>query len=126
MTNFFWSIPNWVKDFFKPKGKTKLTITAYKDGSDWYFNLPPITWKESLVFSEALNELAKGANEVKLTISSKPIEGAEKIWWFQSDPCWMEANIYYWKDHEIWLCPWNQWYFGEVHENLWFTVSSLR
>ena len=124
MTNFFWSVPQWVKDLCQPKGKTELNITAYKEGKFWYFDLPPITWKESLMFADALNELAQGKDKVKLTISSVPIEGAEKLWWFQSDPMWMDANEYYWKDHLIWLCPWNQWYFGEVHENLWFKVNS--
>ena len=123
MTNFYWFTPQWVKDWFKPKNKTKLVITAYKEGASWYFNKPPITWKESLMFPGALDELAKGANKIKLTISSEPMEGAQKMWWFQSDPCWMEANIYYWQDHEIWLCPWAQWWFGEVAENLWFKAT---
>ena len=124
MTNFFWSVPQWVKDLCQPKGKTELNITAYKEGKSWYFDLPPITWKESLLFEDALNELAQGKDKVKLTISSVPIEGAEKLKWFQTDPMWMDSNEYYWNDYLVWLCPWNQWYFGEVHENLWFKVNS--
>ncbi len=74
MKNFYWMTPQWVKDFFKPKNKTKLVITAYKEGSNWFFNKPPITWKESLMFPEALDELVKGANKIKLTITSEPME----------------------------------------------------
>ena len=124
MTNFFWSVPQWVKDLCQPKGKTELNITAYKEGKSWYFDLPPITIKESLLFEDALDELAQGKDKLELTISSVPIEGADKLTWSHSDPSWPEANEYLWKDQLIWLCPWNQWYFGEVHKTLWFSVNS--
>jgi hypothetical protein len=124
MKNFYWMTPQWVKDLFKPKNKTKLIINAYKEDDGWYFNKPLyITWKESLMFDSALEELAQGKTKMKLIISSKPVEGWEKMGWFQSDPCWPEANIYIWKDHDIWLCPWAQWWFGEVAEYLWFTTE---
>jgi hypothetical protein len=124
MENFYWKTPQWVKDLFKPKNKTKLTINAYKEGDKWYFNKPLyVTWKESLCFPEALDEMAKGKTKLKLKISSTPVEGWEKMGWFQSDPWWTEANIYIWKNHNIWLCPWAQWWFGEVAEYLWFTTE---
>ena len=122
--NFYWTLPQKVKDFFRPKGKTQLTITAFKEGEDWMFNLPPITWKESLCFPEALNEIAKGRTKVKLFISTQPVEGAEVMHWERQDPCWTEANEFSWNNHIIWLCPWLQWWFGEVPQRIWFTVQN--
>ena len=112
-----------MKNVFKPKGKTSLKITAFKEDGDWMFNLPPITWKESLCFPDALNEISQGKNKVSLFISIVPVENAEVMDWYQCDPCWMEANEYTWKGHNIWLCPWLQWYFGEVPEKIWFIAE---
>ena len=123
ITNFFWSIPDSIKDKFKPKGKTSLTINAYKEGGFWYFNLPPITWKECLVFTKALDEISGGKDKVKMTITTYEVEGAEKVWYFQDDPLYPEASEYYWNDYKIWLCPWLQWYFGHKPENIWFKVE---
>ena len=123
ITNIFWKIPESVTDFFKPKGKTSITFTAYKVGDGWYFNYPPITWMESLVFTKAMDEIAKGKNKIKMTITTYKVDGAEKAWKFQDDPIWMEATEYYWKDHMIWICPWAQWYFGHKPDNFWFTVE---
>ena len=123
ITNFYWTLPEWVKDFFKPKGKTSLTITAFKEDGDWFFNLPPITWKESLCFPEALNYIAEGKSKVRLYISTQPFVGAEEMHWERQDPLWQEANEYSWNDHIIWLCPWLQWWFGSVPKTIWFTAK---
>lgn len=125
MTNFFWYMPDWVKTIFKPKGKTTLSITAYKDGDEWYFNKFPITWKESLVFKEALDHMAQGKSKMKIFISTQQFPGAEVMSWYQADPCWMEANEYTWKGFQIWICPWSQWYWGFVPEQMYFTVEGV-
>ena len=104
--NSFWNLPEAIKEKFKPKGKTSLNITAYKEGKFWYFNYPPITWKESLVFAKALDEISGGKDKVKMTITTYEVEGAEKVWYFQDDPLYPEASEYYWNDYKIWLCPW--------------------
>jgi hypothetical protein len=118
--NFFWTVSDHVRDLFQPVGKTELKITAYKENNSWFFNLPPITWKESLLFPEALNEIAEGKDKVDLTISSVWLNNAHEARLVGPDPMSVGSHFYKWKGHEIWLCPWNQWYFGEVHEKLWF------
>ena len=76
----FWSIPDSIKDKFKlENGKTSLTINAYKEGGFWYFNLPPITWKECLVFTKALDEISGGKDKVKMTITTYEVEGVRRF-----------------------------------------------
>ncbi len=125
LTNFWWSLPTWLTDKVKPNGKTTLSFTAYKaDDGYWYFNKPALlTWKESLVFTDALNELAGDSTKLDMTLSSEPIPGAHKAWYCQDDPLDLTASHYYWGDHLIWLCGWLPWYFGDKPENLWFTAD---
>ena len=122
-TNFWWSLPEALTSLIKPQGKTSIKIKAYKTDGAWYFNAPHLlTWKESLLFPKQLDALADGSNSIWLTISTEPIEGAMKIWLEGHDPLDMSASIYIDPNgEEIWLCKWNQWYFGEKKENLWIS-----
>ena len=120
----WWSTPSWITNIIKPKDKTTLSFVAYKHGNGWYFDKPSLlTWKEALVFDEALDEISQGHSKINFTLSSVPIHGAEKAWYFQDDPIDMTASHYYWKDHLIWLCGWLPWYFGHKPQNLWFTAE---
>ena len=122
----WWSTPTWITDLVKPKGATTLKFIAYKYKGGWYFDKPTLlTWKEALVFTEALDELADGHDKLKFTLSSEPIKGGEKAWYFQDDPIDTSASHYYWKDHLIWLCGWLPWYFGCKPTNLWFTAIPM-
>lgn len=123
--NLFHSLPQSVLDFFQPKDKTSLTIHAYKtDLDEWFFNYFPITWKEGLCFPEALDELAGGARRITLTISTEPMDGAERVTFLMDDPYYPAASEYVWKQHRIWLCPWLQWFFGYKPADLWFVVKN--
>ena len=123
--NTFHSLPQSVLDFFQPKDKTSLTINAYRcNDGEWYFNRFPITFKEGLCFPEVLNELSNGKPRIKLVVSTEQLPGSERVVYEMDDPFWSEASIYRWKGHEIWLCPWLQWFFGYKPADLWFQVKS--
>ena len=124
MTNSFWSLPQSVRDDNRPVGKTLLSIMAYKEDGLWYFDLPPITHKEMLVFTEALDELAKGESTVALSITTYEVPGAQEVRYVCDDPDDSESSEYSWNGHLIWLCPWLQWYFGEKPKTMWFKVDS--
>ena len=118
----FHSLPKSIQQFFQPKGKDSLTIHAYKEYGEWYFNKFPITWQEQLCFPKVLDKLSGGKNKISLKITTYEVEGAEKIWYLQDDPWYPEASEYVWKDETIWLCPWLQWYFGHKPENMWWEI----
>ena len=125
MTNIFHKLPESVLRFFQPKDKTSLTIHAYRcDDGEWYFNRFPITYKECLCFPDVLNELSGGKSRIKLTVSSEPIQDAERVEFLMDDPYYPEASEYVWKHHRIWLCPWLQWFFGYKPADLWFQVGN--
>ena len=69
LTNFWWALPSWLTDMVQPKNKQQITFTAYKaEDGKWFFNKPLLlTWKESLVFTEALDELA-GALQISTPV----------------------------------------------------------
>ena len=50
LTNLWWALPPWLQSIVQPKGKTSLSITAYKKEGDWYFNkISMLTCAESIV-----------------------------------------------------------------------------
>ena len=122
----WWKLPKSLTNLVKPSGKTTLKFTAYKTEGNWYFDKPELlTWKELLVFTEAMDELAEGASKLKMVLSSTPIEGAHKAWYYQDDPFDVSASHYYWGDHLIWLCGWLPWYFDGKPETLYFTTEKV-
>ena len=124
LTNLWWSLPKWMTNLVKPNNPTSLTIHAYKWNGDWYFNAPHLlTWMESLVFTDVLDELAVGGNKCTLTISTTHVDGAISIW-YEGDDAWDQtASIYVWGTKTIWLCGWLPWFFGYKPSTLWITVD---
>ena len=121
--NIFHQLPQSVLDFFQPKDAEQLTIHAYKQGGEWFFNRFPITFREQLCFPEVLDALADGQDRITLTVSINPSADAQRVSYVMDDPCWTDASIYHWSGHDIWLCPWLQWFFGHKPADLWFTVD---
>ena len=124
-TNLWWSLPQSLQSLIKPKGKEDITFKAYKEGDQWYFNAPLLlTWKESLMMPEQLDELADGNDSLWITATTYPMEGAMKIWLEGHDPMDMTASIYIDPNGKtIWLCGWLLWFFGYKPENLWISKA---
>ena len=126
LTNLFHQLPEGLTKALQPKGQTQLSITAYKKGDgEWAFNKFPITFDEGLYMKEALDELAKGASKIKVHLSTTPVDGWEKAHFIEPDHWDPGASYWHWKHHDIWLCSWLPWYFGEIPETLWFSTEAV-
>ena len=123
MKNLFWKTPEWLKQLLKPHHPNSLTFTAYKEGNEWFFNLAPITWGETLCFPEVLDELSHGKDKLKLSVTTYPVEGALTAHYLWDDVWCQEGSIYAFGEHNIYLCPWLQWFFGTKPECLWLIAS---
>lgn len=120
-TNLWWSLPPQLTKLIQPKGKTSIAIKAYKEGEQWYFNAPLLlTWKESLMMPDQLDEMAEGATSVWIEATTYKVEGAMKIW-YEGDDTWDQtASIYVDPNGKtVWLCGWLLWFFGYKPEALW-------
>lgn len=124
LSNLWWSVPKWMTNLVKPTNPTSLTIHPYKKDGSWYFNSPLLlTWKESLVFTEVLDELADGETSMSLSISTEPTDGALSIW-YEGDDAWDQtASIYVYGTKTVWLCGWLLWFFGCKPSTLYVTVN---
>ena len=124
LTNLWWSLPNWLTNLIQPTNKTSITLVAYKQDGGWYFNAPSLlTWKESLVFTNVLDQIADGDDHVSLTVSTYPMDGAMHLWYEGDDALDQTASIYVWGTQTVWLCGWLPWYFGTKPSDLWVTAS---
>ena len=117
-------LPQWLTSAIQPKNKTSFTLTAFKHGEEWFFHAPLLlTWWEGLAPVNQLNELAKGKDKVKLTVTTFEVDGALKLTYDQDDPWDQSASHYFDPDLQtVWLCGWLPWYFGGKPEYLYVTT----
>ena len=116
----WWALPSWVTKLIQPKGKTSITFTAFKHDGYWFFHLPQyLTWWEGLHSGHVLEQLSKGADQVTLTTTTYPVDGALKLTYQEDDALDLSASIYFTPDLQtVWLCGWLPWYFGHKPEYL--------
>ena len=121
----WWSLPKWITGLIQPKGKTSIKFTAFVHEGLWYFHLPQyLTWWEGLAPVAQLEEFAKGADHVSLTVTTYPVEGAMKFWFEGHDPLDLSASIYVDPlGRTCWLCGWLPWYFGHKPEALYVKAN---
>ena len=107
-------------------GADGFTFTAFKHDGQWFFHASLLlTWWEGLAPAEQLEELAKGKDEVKLTVCTDPIKGALKLTYQEDDPLDQSASIYFDPQlRTVWLCGWLPWYFGTKPAYLYATTAN--
>ena len=120
----WWMLPQWLTSAIQPKNKTSFTLTAFKHEEQWFFHAPLLlTWWEGLAPVNQLNELAKGKDKVKLTVTTHPVDGAMKLTYQEDDALDQSASVYFDPDLQtVWLCGWLPWYFGGKPEYLYVTT----
>ena len=112
----------------QPQDQKELTIFPYKEHGCWVFDREPITWKELLVFTSLLDKFAKGANKIKLEITTDFASGWDSIQYESDDQTDPQASLYYLNSdptEDVWLCSWLPWFFGYKPERIWFQVTPL-
>ena len=112
------------KSVVHPKEKSFFSITAYnKDGNWKYDKISTLTPAEQLKVGRQLDALAEGKSKVSITICSRHIPGAKKLWFMGRDPEDTTSSIYIDPEgHEVWMCEWLTWQLG-LAPILWLSIT---
>lgn len=137
----WWSLPEDVKSEVKltVPNKDTWTLDVTKDGTYWQFDLPEfLTWKElfcggtELVLDYFYKVLTGGATPkdgsyLKVTVSSKPLEGQTTKCVFLYPDVKQPESSYYLDTTtglDLWLCPYLQVLFKCVPETLYLKLET--
>ena len=147
ITNFWGSLPEWVKAIIKPITKTKKSwkMPVYKGDKDWYMNIPILmTWKESLTggtekcldwwYKEKTGkDPIPGESKFTLTLSKTHSGDVDTI--LKMEPkefysCWTGGDDSYYYDPiskiTCWLCPYLPWLMDGTPKYLYIKMEVVK
>ena len=111
LTSLWRTISAWWKSIVNPKEKSFFSITAYNKKGNWkYDKISTLTPAEQLKAARQLDVLAQGKSKISITIRSRHIPGAKKLWFKGRDHSDTTSSIYIDPEkHEVWMCEWLTW-----------------